>query len=62
MRAAWKEVADENRNLNRQQHTLNEEAGRLKDRCKSLCRAQREFHLLPQLACISGLDLPPSQC
>ena len=58
MRAAWKEVADENRNLNRQQHTLNEEAGRLKDRCETLYRTEREFHLLPQLACMSGLDLP----
>ena len=39
MRGAWKEVADENRNLNRQQHALSEEAGRLKERCEALKQA-----------------------
>ncbi len=39
MRGAWKEVADENRNLNRQQHALSEEAGRLKERCDTLKQA-----------------------
>ncbi|CAL5219036.1 g795 [Coccomyxa viridis] len=39
VRGAWKEVADENRNLNRQQHALSEEAGRLKERCDTLKQA-----------------------
>ena len=50
-------MADENRNLNRQQHTLNEEAGRLKDRCKTLYCTEREIPFLPQRACMSGFDL-----
>ena len=33
MRGTWKQVADENRSLNRQQHALSEDACRLKDRC-----------------------------
>ena len=32
-------MADENRNLNRQQHALSEEAGRLKERCEVLKQA-----------------------
>ena len=32
-------MADENRNLNRQQHALSEEAGRLKERCETLKQA-----------------------
>ena len=39
VRGAWKEVADENRSLNRQQHALSEEASRLKERCEVLKQA-----------------------
>ena len=33
VKGTWKQVADENRSLNRQQHALSEDASRLKDRC-----------------------------
>ena len=45
VRGAWKEVADENRNLNRQQHALSEEAGRLKERCETLKQAIGKVNL-----------------
>ena len=34
MKGTWKQVADENRSLNRQQHALSDDASRLKDRCE----------------------------
>ena len=38
-------MADENRNLNRQQHALSEDAGRLKDRCETLKQAIGKVNL-----------------
>ena len=45
VRGQWKEVADENRNLNRQQAALSEDANRLKERCEALKHAIGKVNL-----------------